>query len=133
MNMKESMMRSQVSVCIQMNKLILIIPLFFITMCGEAPVTPPAGACSLPLDGSPANCPDERDLILIPRQELKGEIDIYEPMHWQQIQMMFQRNMRKGQIERNATLPSDAINSALDNFWEQKDGSNGSTESEELL
>ena len=28
-------------------------------MCGEAPVTPPAQACSLPLDGSPANCPDE--------------------------------------------------------------------------
>ena len=134
--MKESMMRNQVSVCILMNKLILILPLFFITMCGEAPVTPPAQACSLPLDGSPANCPDElddRDLILIPRQELKGEIDIYEPMHWQQIQMMFQRNMRKGQIERNATLPSDAINNALDNFWEQKDGSNGSTKSEELL
>ena len=116
-----------------MNKL-LILPIFFLTMCGTAPITdPPAHACSLPLDGSPANCPDERDLILIPRQELKGEIDIYEPMHWQQIQMMFQRNMRKGQIERNATLPSDAINSALDNFWEQKDGSNGSTESEELL
>ena len=116
-----------------MNKL-AIIPIFFLTMCGTAPITdPPAHACSLPLDGSPANCPDERDLILIPRQELKGEIDIYEPMHWQQIQMMFQRNMRKGQIERNATLPSDAINSALDNFWEQKDGSNGSTESEELL
>ena len=116
-----------------MNKL-AIIPIFFLTMCGTAPITdPPAHACSLPLDGSPANCPDERDLILIPRQELKGEIDIYEPMHWQQIQMMFQRNIKKGQIERNATLPSDAINSALDNFWEQKDGSNGSTESEELL
>ena len=116
-----------------MNKL-AILPLFFLTMCGTAPITdPPAHACSLPLDGSPATCPDERDLILIPRQELKGEIDIYEPMHWQQIQMMFQRNMRKGQIERNATLPSDAINSALDNFWEQKDGSNGSTKSEELL
>ena len=116
-----------------MNKL-LILPLFFLTMCGTAPITdPPAHACSLPLDGSPATCPDERDLILIPRQELKGEIDIYEPMHWQQIQMMFQRNIKKGQIERNATLPSDAINSALDNFWEQKDGSNGSTESEELL
>ena len=27
-----------------MNKLILILPLFFLTMCGEAPVTPPAGA-----------------------------------------------------------------------------------------
>ena len=120
-----------------MNKLILILPLFFITMCGEAPVTPPAGACSLPLDGSPANCPTTLDDIkpkpTLPRKELKGEIDIYEPMHWQQIQMMFQRNIRKGQIERNATLPSDAINSALDNFWEQKDGSNGSTESEELL
>ena len=116
-----------------MNKL-AILPIFFLTMCGTAPITDDAAhACSLPLDGSPANCPDERDLILIPRQELKGEIDIYEPRHWQQIQMMFQRNMRKGQIERNATLPSDAINNALDNFWEQKDGSNGSTKSEELL
>ena len=116
-----------------MNKL-AIIPIFFLTMCGTAPITDDAAhACSLPLDGSPANCPDERDLILIPKQELKGEIDIYEPRHWQQIQMMFQRNIRKGQIERNATLPSDAINNALENFWEQKDGSNGSTESEELL
>ena len=108
-------------------------------MCGTAPITdPPAHACSPRLDGKPTYCPDERDLILVPkpllpREELKGEIDIYEPMHWQQIQMMFQRNMRKGQIERNATLPSDAINNALDNFWEQKDGSNGSTKSEELL
>jgi len=120
-----------------MNKLILIIPLFFITMCGEAPVTPPAGACSLPLDGSPANCPTTLDDIkpkpLIPTQQLKGEIDIYEPMHWHQMQMMFQRNIRKGQIERNATLPSDAINNALDSFWEQEHGSNGSTKSEELL
>ena len=90
-------------------------------------------ACSLPLDGSPANCPDERDLILIPRQELKGEVDIYNPDHWVQMQMMFQRNMRKGQIERNATLPSDSINNALDSFWEQEHGSNGSTKSEELL
>ena len=102
-------------------------------MCGTAPVTPPAGACSLPLDGSPANCPDERDLILIPRQELKGEVDIYDPDHWVQMQMMFQRNMRKGQIERNATLPSDAINSALDDFMEAQYGSDGSTEQEKLL
>ena len=120
-----------------MNKLILIVPLFFITMCGEAPVTPPASACSLPLDGSPANCPDERDLILkpveLPKEQLKGEIDIYNPHHWQSIQMMFQRNMRKGQIEKNATLPSDAINNALDNFWEVQDGSDGSTEQEKLL
>ena len=106
-----------------MNKL-AIIPIFFLTMCGTAPITdPPAHAQEV----------DDRDLIMIPKQEWKGEIDIYDPSHWQQIQMMFQRNVKKGQIERNATLPSDAINSALDNFWEQKDGSNGSTKSEELL
>ena len=118
-----------------MNKL-AIIPIFFLTMCGTAPVTPPASACSLPLDGSPANCPDElddRDLIMIPRQELKGEVDIYNPNHWVQMQMMFQRNMRKGQIEKNATLPSDAINSALDDFMEAQYGSDGSTEQEKLL
>ena len=117
-----------------MNKL-AIIPIFFLTMCGTAPITdPPAHACSLPLDGSPANCPDERDLILkpveLPKEQLKGEIDIYNPDHWQSIQMMFQRNIRKGQIEKNATKPGDAINSALAEF---NYGSNGSTESEELL
>ena len=119
-----------------MNK-ILILPLFFLTMCAPAPVTPPAGACSLPLDGTPANCPDERDLILkpvqLPKEQLKGEIDIYNPHHWQSIQMMFQRNIRKGQIERNATPPSDAINSALDDFWEVQNGSDGSTEQKKLL
>ena len=106
-------------------------------MCAPAPVTPPAGACSLPLDGTPANCPDERDLILkpvqLPKEQLKGEIDIYNPHHWQSIQMMFQRNIRKGQIERNATPPSDAINSALDDFMEAQYGSDDSTEQEKLL
>ena len=118
-----------------MNKL-AIIPIFFLTMCGTAPVTdPPAHACSLPLDGSPANCPDEKDLILVkpvelPKEQLKGEIDIYNPHHWQSIQMMFQRNMRKGQIEKNATQPADAINKALTEF---NYGSDDPTESEELL
>ena len=114
----------------------LAIPLILVGC--TAPVTdPPAHACSLPLDGSPANCPDERDLILVPRdkvtlpkEQAKGEIDITSPYHLQSLQMMFQRNMRKGQIEKNATLPSDAINNALAEF---KYGSNGSTESEELL
>ena len=110
----------------------LAIPLILVGC--TAPVTdPPAHACSLPLDGSPANCPDERDLILIPRQELRGEVDMYNPNHWQQMQMMFQRNMNKGRIEQTATKPGDAINNALDNFWEQENGSNGSTKSEELL
>ena len=131
--MKESMMKNQVSVCTQMNKLILIIPLFFITMCGEAPVTPPAQACSLPLDGSPANCPDHLDKPLLVREEMRGDVDIYNPEQWMQIQGMFLRNARRTRMEQNMTLPADAINNALDNFWEQEDGSNGSTKSEELL
>ena len=121
----------------QMNKL-AIIPIFFLTMCGTAPVTdPPAHACSPRLDGKPTYCPDERDLILkpveLPKEQLKGEIDIYNPHHWQSIQMMFQRNVRKGQIERNATKPGDAINNALVDFMEAQDGSDGSTEQEKLL
>ena len=119
-----------------MNKL-AIIPIFFLTMCGTAPITdPPAHACSPRLDGKPTNCP--KDLILVKpvelsKEQLKGEIDIYNPHHWQSIQMMFQRNMNKGRIEQTATKPGDAINNALDNFWEQQNGSNGSTKSEELL
>jgi len=132
MIMKESMMKNQVFVSIPMNKIYATCIIGAVAWCAAAQ------SCSLPLDGSPANCPDERDLILVPkpllpRDEPKGEINIRDPHHWQSLQMMFQRNMRKGQIERNATLPSDAINNALDNFWEQKDGSNGSTKSEELL
>ena len=113
-----------------MNKL-AIIPIFFLTMCGTAPVIdPPAHACSPRLDGQPTYCPDERDLILIPRQEVRGEVDIYNPHHWQSIQMMFQRNVRKGEIEKNATQPADAINNALIEF---NNGSNDPTKSEELL
>ena len=124
-----------------MNKLILIIPLFFITMCGEAPVTPPAGACSLPLNGSPANCPDTFDVdivrpaddIKLPRKELKGEVDIWNANQLHQMQFLFLENKRIEQAENNLTQPSDAINSALEQFWEVQDGSDGSTEQEELL
>ena len=118
----------------------LAIPLILVGC--TAPVTdPPAHACSPRLDGKPTYCPpidevfvDDRDLILkpveLPKEQLKGEIDIYNPHHWQSIQMMFQRNMRKGEIERNATTPSDAINNALMEF---NNGSNDPTKSEELL
>ena len=113
----------------------LAIPLILVGC--TAPVTdPPAHACSPRLDGKPTYCPDERDLILvepkplIPIDEARGEINIRDPYHWQSLQMMFQRNMRKCEIEKNATKPGDAINSALAEF---NYGSNGSTESEELL
>ena len=107
----------------------LAIPLILVGC--TAPVTdPPAHACSPRLDGKPTYCPDEKDLILLPREDARGEIDITNPYHFQSLQMMFQRNMRKGQIEKNETLPADAINNALAEF---NYGSNGSTESEELL
>ena len=102
--MKESMMRNQVSVCILMNKLILIIPLFFITMCGEAPVTPPAGAFELEI------ADNQWDYVYNASEYIK-----------------------RGEREKKMTDPSDSINNALDSFWEQEHGSNGSTKSEELL
>ena len=121
-----------------MNKLVLLLPLFLITMCGEAPVTPPAQACSPRLDGEPTFCPPP-DVVfclsldcpplpkpkpLIPKEQVKGEIDVWNPHHLMNLHMMFQRNERRTSIEQNATKPSDAINSALDNFWEKQDGSN---------
>ena len=120
-----------------MNKLVLLLPLFLITMCGEAPVTPPAQACSPPLDGSDFTCPpfdgDFPPKPLIPKEQVKGEIDVWNPHHLMNLQMMFERNKRREDIEKNATKPSDAINNALDDFWEVQDGSNGSTEQEKLL
>ena len=120
-------------------KSILLLPIFFLTMCGTAPVIdPPAHACSPRLDGEPTFCPPP-DFIppkpkpLIPKEQVKGEIDPTNPFHLQSLQMMFIRNERRTQIERNATLPSDAINSALDDFMEAQYGSDGSTEQEELL
>ena len=111
----------------------LAIPLILVGC--TAPVTdPPAHACSLPLDGSPANCPDERDLILkpveLPKEQLKGEIDIYNPHHFIHMEQMFIRNARRNEIEKNMTQPDDAINKAL---MEYLNGSNGSTEQKELL
>ena len=116
----------------------IILPLILVGC--TAPVTdPPAHACSPRLDGEPTFCPplDEdfplKPKPLLPKEEIRGEIDIYEPMHWHQMQMMFQRNARRTRMEQNATKPSDAINNALDNFWEVQNGSDDSTEQEKLL
>jgi len=106
-------------------------------MCGTAPVVdPPAHACSPRLDGEPTFCPplDEdfppKPKPLIPKEQVKGEIDVTNPFHLQSLQMMFIRNARRTEIEKNATLPSDAINNALMEF---NNGSNDPTKSEELL
>ena len=95
---KESMMNNQVFVNTMMNKL-AIIPLFFLSMCGTAPITdPPAHAFELEIEES------QWDYVYNAIEYIKAD-----------------------QIEKKMTDPIDAINNALDNFWEQKDGSNGST------
>ena len=86
-----------------MNKL-LILPLFFLTMCGTAPVTPPAGAFELEIEESQWNY-------------------VYDAIEY----------IKQGQRERKMTDPSDAINSALDDFMEAQYGSDGSTKQEKLL
>ena len=86
MNMKESMMKNPVSVCIQMNKL-LIIPMFFLTMCGTAPVTPPAGAFELEVEES----------------------------HWDNVYRAIEY-IKTEQRKKNMTQPEDAINRALAEF-----------------
>ena len=114
----------------------LAIPLILVGC--TAPVTdPPAHACSPRLDGEPTFCPEPGDIPfdpkpkpLIPKEQVRGEIDVTNPFHFQSLQMMFIRNERRKEIEENATLPSDAINSALAEF---NYGQNDSTEQKELL
>ena len=86
-----------------MNKL-LILPLFFLTMCAPAPVTPPAGAFELEIEESQWH-------------------HVYDAIEY----------IKQGQREKKMTDPSDAINSALDDFMEAQYGSDGSTKQEELL
>ena len=114
----------------------LAIPLILVGC--TAPVTdPPAHACSPRLDGGPTICPPFDDDYLppkpkpvIPKQQAKGEVDVWNPHHLINLQMMFERNKNIEDIEKNATLPSDAINNALIEF---NYGQNGTTEQEELL
>ena len=114
----------------------LILP--FILVGCTAPITdPPAHACSPRLDGEPKNCP-EPDVVclsldcpkLLPREELRGELDVLNVHQWNDIHHMFIRNQRREQIEKNMTLPADAINNALAEF---NYGSNDTTEQKELL
>ena len=124
-----------------MNKLILILPLFLLSMCSDAPVTPPAGASELPYDVvclsldcpplEPVPTPPRKPTL--PRKELKGEVDIWNVNQLHQMQFLFLENKRIEQVENNMTQPSDAINSALEQFWEVQDGSDGSTEQKKLL
>ena len=75
--------------------------MFFLTMCGTAPVTPPAGAFELEV----------------------------EEIHWDNVYRAIEY-IKMNEIEKNMTDPEEAINRALMEF---EYGSNGSTESQELL
>ena len=81
-----------------MNKL-AIIPLFFLTMCGTAPVTPPAGAFEL----------------------------VVEESHWDKVYHAIEY-IKRGQREKNMTQPEDAINRALMEFQYGNNGSTESQE-----
>ena len=69
-----------------MNKL-AIIPIFFLTMRGTAPVTPPTGAFEL----------------------------VVEESHWDKVYHAIEY-IKRGQREKNMTQPEDAINRALMEF-----------------
>ena len=82
-----------------MNKFVILLPIFLLSMCSDAPVTPPAGA-----------------------------FEVEEELIWKAIEYANQYK-----LQTTKTDPSDAINSALDDFWEVQDGSDGSTEQKKLL
>ena len=95
-----------------MIKKFILLPLILVGC--TAPVTdPPAHACSPRLDGGPTYCPPFDDNLLIPRENIKGEIDIWNPHHFIHMQSMFMRNAKRNEIEKNMTQPEDAINKAL--------------------
>ena len=74
-----------------MNKL-AIIPIFFLTMCGTAPITDdPAHAFELEVE--------ERQWQLV-----------YDAIEY----------IKAGQREKTMTNPTDSIDSALTDFWSQK-------------
>ena len=76
-----------------------IIPVFFLTMCGTAPVTPPAGAFEL----------------------------VVEESHWDKVYHAIEY-IKRGQREKNMTQPEDAINRALMEFQYGNNGSTESQE-----
>ena len=150
--MKESMMRNLVFVNTLMNKL-LILPLFFLTMCGTAPVTPPAQACSPRLDGEPTYCPDWDDVVLRdpPSTPVEEEEEPRYINDWEQGKVVFYDTredtplvimdtynhmvdkLRNWKAEQERTPVEDSINNALAELEWNEYGSNETPKQEELL
>ena len=70
-----------------MNKLIVILPLFLLSMCSDAPVTPPVGAFELEVEES----------------------------HWDNVYRAIEY-IKQAEREKKMTQPDDAINRALAEF-----------------
>ena len=68
--------------------------------------------CTAPVTDPPAHA--------IPQEQME---QIWEALEY----------MKEYDMLQNRTEPDDSINSALENFWEETNGSNDPTESEELL
>tara|TARA_B100001564_G_C20535995_1_gene622043 strand:+ start:677 stop:967 length:291 start_codon:yes stop_codon:yes gene_type:complete len=95
-----------------MNKIYTTMILASVAWCAAAQ------ACSPRLDGGETYCPPF-DKEFLPKEELKGDLDVSNFHHWTAIQGMFIRNQRREQIEKNATHPTDAIDDALSDFYER--------------
>ena len=70
-----------------MNKLIIVLPIFLLSMCSDAPVTPPVGAFELEIEESQWN-------------------HVYDAIEY----------IKQGEREKTMTDPDDAINKALAEF-----------------
>ena len=68
--------------------------------------------CTAPVTDPPAHA--------IPQEQME--------MVWEALEYV-----KEYDVLQNRTEPDDAINNALDNFWEEENGSNDPTESEKLL
>ena len=68
--------------------------------------------CTAPVTDPPAHA--------IPQEKME--------MIWQALEYV-----KEYEVLQNRTEPDDAINNALSDFWEDTDGSDDTTESEELL
>ena len=77
-----------------MTNKITILPLFLLTMCAPAPVTP----------------------LEVTDLDMEKMLRMVE-------------NVRYYKSKQTRTKPSDAINSALDSFWEEQNGSNDTPKS----
>ena len=96
--------------------ILILLPMTLVAC--TAPITdPPAHACSPRLDGKPTYCP-KLDKELLPREEVRGDLDVYDPNHWHMMQYFWMRNARREKIEQNMTQPNDAIDSALADYFE---------------